>query len=735
MKRLFTIAVACLGLATAACGSGAADNGGASPGGSGGAGGAGGTGRGGSAGSLAMSGNPGISGTPVSGGGTAGLPGMSGASGAAGSGGQATDPGAGGPYYVSPTGSGASCSAAAPCSLTQAQMTVRAATSAASKDVVVELADGVYSLASPLTFSAADSGANGHAVIWQAATGAHPILSGGNRVTGWAVSDSGKNIWKASVPKTFATRQLYVDGKLATRARSASISRSDMTINDNGWTFSNSSLNYLKNLKQPQHAELHIIGSWTDRYSPIQSVANSTVTMVQPAWQENTWGYDTVQSPYRQGPIYAENDYSLLDQPGEWYQDTTAGALYYIPLSGQDMTKVDVELPQLEVLIALGGSYDQPVHDLTFSGLTFANTSWLGPNSSDGFVDEQTGGFIVGPRSMYPAFEATRPAWHQMPAAVQVSAARKITFMRDRFQDLGSVALGIGNDDNAHLTGVGLGANTISVTGCVFEQIAGGGIVIGGIQAKAHHPGGDVAVATLTPAQLAMVNQNMTINDNVIHDVGIDYRDFAGIMFTYTQSVVVTHNEVYNVPYSAIASGYGWGTNDAGGNSDYKTRSSGNLYQYQPLYKNPTIAMNNTISANYLHLMQLQMNDGGCHYHLSANPGTMVTQNYCEGKGSGLSGVIWGEYEDEGSAYVTITKNVYANFGYYVTANANAANNTGHLTFTNNWGSSASPGLNGPANVVMGNVAISGDNFPADAQAIVSAAGLEAAYADLKNAP
>ena len=76
--------------------------------------------------------------------------------------------------------------------------------------------------------------------------------------------------------------------------------------------------------------------------------------MAQPAWDQNTWGYDTVQSPYRQGPIYAENDYTLLDQAGEWYQDTTAGVLYYIPTSGQDLTKVDVELPQLQLLLVGG---------------------------------------------------------------------------------------------------------------------------------------------------------------------------------------------------------------------------------------------------------------------------------------------------------------------------------------------------------------------------------------------
>src|SRR5690242_21344424 len=39
-------------------------------------------------------------------------------------------------------------------------------------------------------FTAADSGANGHTITWQAASGAHPVLSGGKSITGWAVSDS-----------------------------------------------------------------------------------------------------------------------------------------------------------------------------------------------------------------------------------------------------------------------------------------------------------------------------------------------------------------------------------------------------------------------------------------------------------------------------------------------------------------------------------------------------------------
>jgi hypothetical protein len=677
-----------------------------------------------------------------------------------------------GTFYVSPTGTGTSCTSSAPCAITQAQTVVRGAAAGMNSDLVVELADGIYRLAAPLVFTAADSGTNGHTITWQAASGAHPVLSGGKAITGWAVSDSSKNIWKATAPGAFATRQLYVDGKIATRARGASISRSNMTLTSSGWTFTSSSLAYLNNLANPSRAELNVIGSWTNRYSPIQSVKSNAVTMQQPAWDQNTWGYDTVQSPYRQGPIYAENDLTLLDQPGEWYQDTTAGALYYIPLSGQDLTKVDVELPQLQVLLVIGAAcpsppasggacvqpattnltqavayaapaggdpYAQPAHDLVFSGLTFSHTSWLQPNT-DGFADQQTGGYLVGPRSDYPGggqtpmFEAARPRWLQMPAAVQVSAAKNISFVRDRFVALGQVALGIGNDPSAHASGVGLGANGVSVTGCVFSQIAGGGIVAGGIQAWAHHPCGDKVCASSDPGS-NLINQNLTIKDNLVHDVGIDYRDFAGIMFTYTTNAVVAHNEIYNVPYSGINSGLGWGTNDAGGNNDYKTRSTGNLYQYQPLYASATTAKNNMVTANYVHQAMLQMNDGGCHYNLGFQPGTVVTQNYCEGKGSGLSGTYWGDYNDEGSAYITETKNVYANFGAYVTANANASNNTGHITFTNNWGASASPGLNGPGNTVSGNIQINGDSFPTDAQAIVNAAGLESAYADLKNNP
>src|SRR5262249_26735622 len=153
------------------------------------------------------------------------------------------------------------------------------------------------------------------------------------------------------------------------------------------------------------------------------------------------------------------------------------------------------------------------------------------------------------------SFASTRPHWHQMPAAVQVSAATNISFVRDRFVDLGEVGLGIGNEPEANASGVGLGANGVSVTGCVFSQLAGGSIIVGGIRAWAHHPCGDKVCASTDPGS-RLINQNITIKDNLIHDIGIDYRDFAGLMFTYTQNVVMSYNELYNLPYSGINTGW-----------------------------------------------------------------------------------------------------------------------------------------------------------------------------------
>ncbi|MFI6513912.1 RICIN domain-containing protein, partial [Streptosporangium sp. NPDC050855] len=616
--------------------------------------------------------------------------------------------------YAAPSGTGTACTSAQPCSLSAAQTAVRSLNAAMSGDIVVELADGVYRPAAPMRLTAADSGNNGHTVRWQAAAGARPVISGARAVTGWTQADPARNIWRAAVGTGIDTRQLYVDGVAATRARTQ-VNRADFTASSTGMRFTNGALSYLNNLSGQNRIEMESVGSFTDRYSPVQSISGNLITMQQPAWNNNNFGYDTFTQPHRAGPLYLTNAYEFLDSPGEWYINPATGVLYYIPAAGQNMGTVSVELPVLQSLVAVGGTYDAPAHHIALSGITFTGTTWLGPSGNQGFVDQQTGAYIAGTWN-WPAFsschngctqfEAARPNWFQMPAALQISAANNVTVSDSRFLNLGQTAVGIGNDANAHASGVGLGAGNITVTRSEIARSSAGGIVVGGVRADAHHP-----------SDQRMVNRDITVSDNRIHDLGLDYRGIVSVLTTYVTGSLVAHNEVYNMPYTGMSIGYGWGANDAGGNNNYAGRG---LYNYQPRYTTPTTASDNRLIGNYVHDVMQQMNDGGCIYTLSWNPGAVISDNHCL-RTNGYFGV----YFDEGSKYYTVRNNVFSAIGTWATANYWGGENMGNWTVVNNWTSNGATNVtNGDrGNVVSGNVTVTNGNWPSGAQAVMAAAG------------
>ncbi|MBQ1048107.1 ricin-type beta-trefoil lectin domain protein [Micromonospora sp. C51] len=616
--------------------------------------------------------------------------------------------------YASPSGGGSSCTATQPCSLAGAQTAVRSMNSSMSGDIVVQLADGVYRLSAPLRFTAADSGANGYRVIWQAAPSARPVISGARAVTGWTQVDAGRNIWRANVGAGTDTRQLYVNGALATRARTQ-VNRADFTADSTGMRFTSGALSYLNNLANQSRIQMESVNSFTDRYVSVQSISGNLIRMQQPGWSNNNFGYDTFTSPHRAGPLYLANAYEFLDSPGEWYLDPGSGALNYIPLAGQNMSSVSVELPTQQSLVNLGGTYASPAHHISFTGITFTGTTWLGASSNQGYVDQQTGAYIYGNwnwpsfsscHNGCPQFEATRPNWQQMPAAVQVSAANNITFSDSQFVNLGQTAIGIGNDANAHASGVGLGASNITITRSEIARNAAGGIVVGGVRADAHHP-----------SDQRMVNRDITISNNRLHDLGIEYRGIVSVLTTYVTNSTVSYNEVYNMPYTGMSIGYGWGSNDAGGSEHYAGRG---LYNYQPRYTTATTASNNRLIGNYVHDVMQQMNDGGCIYTLSANPGGLISDNYCL-RTNGYFGV----YFDEGSRYYTARNNVFSSTGTWATANYWYAENMGNFTVTNNWSTNGSTNVtNGDrGNVVSGNVTVTNGNWPSGAQAVMAGAG------------
>jgi ricin-type beta-trefoil lectin protein len=585
-------------------------------------------------------------------------------------------------------------------------------------DVVVELANGVYRLSAPLKFTSADSGRNGHTVTWQAIPGATPTLSGGQPVTGWALQDSAANIWVASVPQGVDSRQLYVDGALAPRA-SIPLSRNDVQITTSGMTITNPALNYLATLPQQSRIEVESLNSFTNRYAPVQSINGNTITMQQPAWNNNNWGYDTLARPFAGGQLLLENSYSFLRTAGQWYLDPQAGRLYYKAAAGQSPVGRDIVLPRLTSLVQLSGSYANPISNITMRDMVFEHTTWLQPGTSIGYANQQSGTFIPSAyqqpadfltscQSGCPLFEAARNGWGQVPAAVQVSAATGITFADNTFRHLGQVALGIGNDANANQSGIGLGASNVTVFHNTFTDVSGGAIVVGGVRPDAHHP-----------SNPAMTNKDITIRNNMVTDVAKDYKDMAGILSTYVTRGVIDHNEVSNLPYDGIDVGWGWGANDPGGSQDYRNRG---LYNYQPVYTTPTTLRDTKVSYNLVHGTKRIFHDGGSLYNLSANPGSSIDHNYVYDN----RGTV-GLYLDEGSRYVTVSNNVVQDSGVWAFTNANNANNTNDNTFSGNWYNTGATNVaTGPPhnNVLSGNVQVSG-TWPANAQQVMAQAGIE----------
>lgn len=621
---------------------------------------------------------------------------------------------------VSPQGGG-DCIAAA-CTITQAKDKVRALRTSGTTDITVEVGDGTYRLTSPLEFRAADGGGAGGSVTWVAAPGASPVISGAQAVTGWTLQDAAKGIWVANTPTGLESRQLYVNGVIAVRAQQH-IANSDVTLSASGMTVNNSALSYLNGLPDQGRIEFESKGDWTDRFAPVQSIANNVVTMKQPAWDNNTWGWDVPQRALQaQREFTFVNSLSFVDTADEWYLSPSAGKLYYKPAAGVDPNSLSIELPRTEALVSVGGTLDAPTQNLTFRGLTFTGTSWLEP-SRNGYANQQNGTYMKGVYSYRPAdafstcdrgceqFERARSSWYQEAAAVQVSAATNITFEGNTFQALGSTALGIGNDDNAVLTGVGLAANTVNVRGNLFREIAGQGVSIGGVRENAHHP-----------SDTRMTNSDITLENNTITRAAVEYKDNSGILSTYVTNAKILHNEIANVAYDAIDTGYGWGVNDPGGNTEYANRG---YYNWNTKYTTPTTLKNNVVSGNLIHNTKAQFADGGSVYNLSASPGSVFERNYLyNAAGVGL-------YLDEGTRYTTYRQNVISGPFAWVFTNAGGPVNTSDNLIQSNWyntGGANTPNADANRNQIVDNVSVSADNWPSGAQSVICEAGVAAQY-------
>jgi hypothetical protein len=623
---------------------------------------------------------------------------------------------------VSPHGSGTHCTWDRPCSVTAAQAKVRSLDQSMRGDIKVELLDGTYRLSAPLQLDARDSGTGGHTVVWSAAPGAHPVFSGGERITGWHLSDPAKGIWSAPAPAGLQTRQLYVDGVRAQRASGPLPVQ--LTVTATGYTASSALMAGWRNPSDIEFVytggapywSLHTggEGAWTEPRCPVAAISGTTITMAQPCWDNSTRriqrndgsgrSYNLVHNGNLGNgsvPAYVDNAYELLDQPGQWYLDQSANTVYYIPRKGENLRRADVEAPVLQQLVTGQGTAGAPVHDITFSGIQFSYATWLTPSTGEGFSEVQANYTMTGPHGFdqqglcqfIAGGTCPYANWTKEPGTVGFGYDTDISFLNDAFVHLGAAGLDLGD-----------GSQQDAVRGCVFTDISGNGLEIGGVDMP-------------EPATQADHTAGVQVVDNHLYSLPVEYHGGVAIDVGYAEHTLISHNQIDHTAYTAIS--LGWG----GWPDKIKVQAT-------PDYSN-----NNTVSDNYIdHAMQFLADGGGI--YTQGITGTSMAD------GEHLTGNVITNTLDNGHA-------MYCDNGCtYWTASGNVL--TGN--FSNDWGARHTdyrPGFSGHDPLLVSgnywwqgdrdsvgdNAVVSGNHVIASLEqapeTIVQAAGLERDYRSL----
>lgn len=556
-------------------------------------------------------------------------------------------------------------------------------------DLVVELQAGTYELPAPVRFDAADSGKNGFAVVYRAAPGAEVVLSGGRRISGWTREDA--VTWRAEVGRGVDFRQLWIDGRRATRARTPNVGAMFTLASEkqvDGFDLPREQLADVA--LRPGEVEVSVLIAWMHKRLRIARLAaTDSPGVVRAVIEPGEWDGVTKQPQgdriYLNRHYWLENAREFLDAPGEFFLDRADGVLRYRPHAGEDLASAAVIRPELESLIILDGRPDAPVHHLRFEGLTFAHTGWTRPNRH-GFVDVQANSLV--PADLAGAVDAQyrhNQRKDRIPAAFQAATADNIVVRDCRFARLGGAGVVFTHGGNDNL-----------IEGNLFADLAAGGIEFGEDAAR--------------PTDPRFFPRRNRIANNFLTRIGQDYFGSVAILGYYTDASVITHNEIHGVPYTGISQGWGWGNPPA-----------------------PPDSRANRITHNRLTDYMLGLDDGGGIYTTDRLLGSEIAYNVVQrmlppDAQTKAGGAI---YPDQFSEGLHIHHNVVTEaIRWLFIWNPNIRGNR----VDSNYADTAAQRNDGADNTVEPVNVITDGRWPDEARAIMAGAGLEPAYQHLRKA-
>jgi len=510
-----------------------------------------------------------------------------------------------------------------------------------------------------------------------------PVLSGGVAVPPprWRECSPGSGLWCADVADLLPSgsvpaapvRAIYVNGSRATRARTQP---GDWGLTELASGYSAyPSIAALGNIRD---VEIWRDVGWTSRFCPVDVVSGLDVTLQQPCW--GAWLLFSADDTLGPAVSWMENALEFLDQPGEWYLDRASATLYYEPRSGESMKTASVVLPMLDAPLVEGsGTAEAPLRNVAFDGLAFAYNAWRDPSAPRGFVDIQATGHIT---------QADWSSFAYPPAAVSFSYTQGLALENCQLVHLGAAALELGS-----------GIQGASVTGNVIADVSANGIQL---------------LGPADPADPRAFIADVRIENNLVTRVGAEYHGAVGIFSDWALRTVIAHNELRDLPYTAVSAGIGFELAELPSTGGY------------------------TIRENHVVDVMRDRFDGGGFYVLSNNPGSTVARNFVHRVPGG-----WPMYLEAGGKGWSIVENVFsegqlpAPFDGWLVMNsltdspAPRDNEVAHNFADTDHIYTDSDGVAFGLNSVHDNEIHPDRDWPLDAQDIIAAAGLEPPYRTL----
>ena len=433
--------------------------------------------------------------------------------------------------------------------------------------------------------------------------GENAVISSGKQVSDWTY-DSEKNVYSAKADGAAVnSRQLYINGIRAIRAREENTLGIIDTSYDSDACYT-SDRRFL-NFKNISDIEFVYFDKWFNNRFKIAAASEENgrirLEMQKPAWSGILNYYQTSKSIR---PEYMENAAEFLDKAGEFYIDKTEKMIYYIKREYEDLNTLKAVIPTLEQLIVIKPTENaESVKNIRFENLEFSYTKWNYPDTIGGFAANQDNMLYFVERS-----DSNMPK-----AAVSLEKADGISFGGCKFTHMGS-------------SGVSclFGTRNTEFVGNEFYDISGIALCMGD---SYYHIGANLPSESMTV-------KNINVNNNYFHDNCVEYRSGAALSIGFAENISVTHNDFYNTTYSAVHIGSGWEAISESvlgdiniSNNYFSDIMTGKLYDGGAIYtlgpsrkENP----NNRICGNYI---KNQYNSGGALYNDSGSFGWLAEDN------------------------------------------------------------------------------------------------------------